>query len=160
MGMRSIPGFPRGGGARRGRARAFRRCVPWAGSLGGNGLFRSLPRKGDPSQAGRNLQGSVETVFRVWPIARDDQLAVRPQLRGSLQPIDIAEQARQVGKAALREGNQRAFWSDVELGDHRLLCIELGLDDLQQVLRFVWKLPETVDQLGGEGLHALLVVEV
>ena len=69
----------------------------------------------------RNLQRAVEPRLGRRPVAATDQLAVRPELGRALQPLDIAEQAGEVGEAAFREGDQSAFRPDVELGDHRLL---------------------------------------
>ena len=123
MGLRPLPGLPRRRRARRGRAdalrdggRANRR------RLGRLELFLRFTRRQHPHQAARNLQRAVQPRLAGRPVAADDQLAVGPQLRRALQPLDIGEQAGRSGKLSLWKVTSAPFGADVELGDHRLAC--------------------------------------
>ena len=106
------------------------------------------------------MHRAVQARIRRRPAARNHHLAVRPQFRCALQPLDIGQQAAKVGEAAFDKGHQRALGADIQFGDARGAAIDLGLDDLQQIGGLGRNRAEPVDHLGGEAVDRRTVVEL
>src|SRR3982751_1589645 len=56
-----------------------------------------------PRQPPRQLDRPVDPACRIRPAARDHELAVRPQLGRALQPLDVGDQAFEVGEGIVVE---------------------------------------------------------
>ncbi len=104
------------------------------GNRGGMRMSGHLPRQ--LPQTLRQLQRAVEPRPRAHPVAADRQFVVGADARAALQPLDIGDQARDVGERVAVEADERALGSDVELGDAGELGVRLDLHQLDEVRGF------------------------
>ncbi len=111
-------------------------------------------------QSLRQLQRTVQPRLGIRPGAVEDQLAVGAQLGQFAQPLDIGEQAVDIGRAIVVERDQHAARPDIHLGDARRLGVQLDLDDLDQIVGRLGQRAEAVDHLGGEFLHFLVLFQI
>ena len=102
----------------------------------------------------------MEAGLGVGPGAVDDQLAVGAQLGDILQPVDIGEQAVDIGGLVVVERHQHAFRPHIHLRHAGLFGVQLDLDDLNEVVGRIGQRAEAIDHLGGEGLDLGMLFEV
>ena len=99
------------------------------------------------------MQHAVEARFGIIPCPLDAQLHIRPQFRCFAKPRDISEQPFWLGEVIIPKGYERPARTGVNFCDMCGACIQLHLNQRQQIFSFFRKRTKSVDHFRAKGLN-------
>src|SRR5256886_3751890 len=132
-------------GARRLAARATSSC--------------RLGRLGQRHQAAQDGRGSAQTLLGIFPIVEEDNLHIGPHPRRRALIADKGDEPVGIGEGVVAERHHRTLGPGLDLLHIGLPAERFDRDDLEEMLNLLRQRPETVDQLGCEGLDVALILD-
>src|SRR6516225_19577 len=115
---------------------------------------------GERHQVAQDRQSPAQARLGLLPIVEEHDLHVGPHPCGAALIANEGHQAIGIGKGTIAERDHRAFGTGLDPFDVGLPAERLDADDLQKVLDFCRKRPETIDQLGPECFDLAFIIDL